>query len=193
MKTLAKTAGTATVYLVLASLMVGLLGCSEAGPVGVELEGESMEVQQDAVAPAKRALWGTAYSTFNMGFFADPTRPSWIGTVTIDDVEYGMVFYSLGAAYRGRSFHFEERWELYSWVDFDFVTQALTTGDLLMWGLNEGVEAPPPGNHFESSGRVEEAFGVFSMWKGRHLHAVGTVLFDSDGNPLSATGTFRWN
>jgi hypothetical protein len=60
-----------------------------------------------------------------------------------------------------------------------------------MWGLNEGVE--PPNDHFVANGIVEEAFGDFAAWNGRHFHLSGQVDFHTDGYPLSATGSFRLN
>jgi len=172
-------------------LLLGVLGCSETGPAGVEWANESVDSQEGAATLAKRPFWANVNTSFNLGFFADMTKPSWVGTVTSEGSEYGIVFYSLGAEYRGQAFHFLERVEIYTWVDFDFETQTLTTGEPLMWGINRGVE--PPNDHFAANGIVVEAFGHFSMWEGRHFHVGGEVAFHPDGYPLSAAGSFRLN
>lgn len=168
-------------------VLVGLVGCKSDVPTTPI----NYDAEQDAATMSKRPFWAMVTTDFNLGFFADMTKPSWVGTITSDETEYGIVFYSLGAEYRGRAFHFLERVEIYTSVDFDFATQTLTTGDLLMWGTNKGVE--PPNDHFAANGIVEEAFGNFSMWEGRHFHVGGEVAFHPDGYPLSAAGGLRLN
>lgn len=181
MKTLAKRAGAATVYLVLAFLMLGLLGCSEAGPVGVELEGESLEVQQDAVVPlGKKPLEGPF-----VGWFVPEPGGMW----TVNGVEYYGPGANLGTGkpfeevIRGKAWFFEEELKLYNpagelvlILHYNGVMRQLSKL-VWVWTIN---------------GVVEEAYGEFAMWVGRKVHGDGIVEFTPDGIPYS-TGTLRLN
>ena len=149
------------------------------------------DAKQDVVNLSKKPFWATTSLNFNLGVFADVTKPSWVGTITSDGTEYGIVFYTLGAEYRGPAFHFEERVEIYTSVNFDFATQTLDTGDLLIWGFNSGLVAP--NNHWVANGVVEEAFDDFSTWEGRPFQFSGEVTYHPDGYPISAAGSFRVN
>jgi len=176
-------------------LVVGLLGCNEPSMVAVDSEpaGSPAEVATLSQMPFR----AENDALFNLGFFSDPTKPSWIGVLTHDTGTYGIVFYSIGSGksypenVRGRSFHFEEIWEVYTWVNFDFGTQILTHGDLLLSGSNVGIVAP--NDLFHSDGTVEEAYGEMAEWLGAHEHTSGYVVYTTDGLPESAHGEFRLN
>jgi len=176
-------------------LMVGLVGCNEPGLVAVD--NELPDASTEAATLSKAPFQAELNSLFNLGFFSDPTKPSWIGMLTHDGGTYGIVFYSIGSGkpfsenVRGMAFHFEEIWEVYTWVNFDFGTQILTHGDLLLSGSNVGIVAP--NDLFHSDGTVEGAYGEMAEWLGAHEHTSGYVVYTTDGLPESAHGDFRLN
>jgi hypothetical protein len=176
-------------------LLVGLLACNESTPVAVD--SETVSAASQTAALAKNPFRAENHSLFNLGFFADPSKPSWVGQLTYDGGTYGIVFYSTGSGkpfpenVRGSAFHFEEIWEVYTWVDFDFDTQTLSTGDLVLRGIGTGLVAP--NGEFHSDGPVTEAYGDMAMWLGRHEHTSGMVTYLPDGLPLRADGELRIN
>jgi hypothetical protein len=178
-----------------------IAGCTE-NPIQTEPDVVSVLSPEAILEPsaargATQPLWATVNVDFNLGFFADPTQPSWVGTLTVDTEDYGIVFWSIGSGkpfangFRGSAMFFEEIWGVYTWVDFDFVNQTLAVGDLLMSGRNAGVSTR--NGKFRGNGVVEEAFAGMSMWEGRHVHEAGRIAFNPDGSPHSATGVFRVN
>lgn len=121
-------------------------------------------------------------------FVFDPSSGSdisWVGTIDFEGYPtYQIVFHSVGAELRGKSFHFAESWEIFN-----------SSGALLLAGADEGVEPPLNENKetqkFMSNGVVEVANAPFEMWLGRSVHQGGVVFSDETGT--YASGTLRIN
>lgn len=152
-----------------------------------------------APANAKSPLTGEMDLGFNLGWTEPGTDvPIWVGTVTIDEADYGMAFFNIGT---GKPFaehpsasvsFFGEIWEIYD-VDTGVMDPAaFVRGDILMAGTDQGVVSFN-NNKYRMNGSVEEAYGIFEMWAGRRVHMSGTVEFYPFGAPQFAPGTFRVN
>ena len=168
-------------------LTVGLVGCSESFPT------ESVDGPA-ATQLAKKPFVGTNYALFNPGIFVDHTKPSWYGSFTAGGVDYGEVFFSLGSGkpyphnVTGQAFHAKERFEVYTWIEFDPETQTLETGELLMVGINTGVQV---GDVFHAHGRILEAYGPFEGLAGRPQSGRAVVEWAAPGLPYSASGVMN--
>ena len=183
----------------LSVVLLFALGCTETLPTDVEQsqvvisDGSTFDVPAPV---SKNSLIGTGISSFNPGLFADPVNnPSWYGTTTIDGTSYGSVWYSLGSDkpfgadnIRGNAFFAAEIWKMYTWIDFDPVTQELETGDLLLVGYAAGVQTVKQ-NVYRAHGKVLEAYGDFEMYLGRPLSERAVVEFGDAGLPETALGT----
>jgi hypothetical protein len=177
-------------------LIVALAGCSEN--MLTESSG-TLEVSASTVpsgSVGKTPLRATNHALFNLGLFDDPiNNPSWYGTFTANGVDYGQVFFSLGSGkpfeenIKGRAFFAMEYFYVYTWIDFDPATQTLITGDLLMKGLNTGVQDPQ--GVFHAHTVVLEAYGPFAMYEGRHGSGAAEVEWAAPGIPYSASGILR--
>jgi hypothetical protein len=154
-------------------------------------------------AEAKKPLSGGMDLGFNVAF-AGPglVQPIWVGTVTLDDVEYGMAFFNIGT---GKPFDespspavsfFGEVWEIYDFETGNMDPSGFERGDIVMTGPDAGVVSFN-NNKYRMNGSVENAhegtLRDFSGWEGRNVHMSGTVLFDELGSPQFAPGTFRVN
>jgi hypothetical protein len=146
-----------------------------------------------APAQAQKPVWGDMYLEFNLAWPGPSTTiPDWTGTVTINGVEYGMLFFNFWSGkpfdfpFKGSEKHpvifFGERWEIYDMV----------TGGLLLMGYDEGVTTSV-NSKFRMNGFVAEAFGVFAGLEGRNVHMSGTYTSHPFGAPHIATGPFRIN
>ena len=174
-------------------LIAALAGCTETFPT------EATETEAEILAQsAKQPFVGHNSTLFNPGFFLDFTKPTGYGTFVVegaDDVEYGQVFYSLGTGKpfgdpaTGNAFHSAERFEIYTWIDFDVSTQTLSTGDLLMTGVSTGVSVH--GVEFKAHGRILEAYGPFEGLAGRPSSSSATVTWGSSGLPYSSSGVIK--
>lgn len=152
-----------------------------------------------APANANSPLSGDMELGFNLGYTEPGTEvPVWVGTVTIDEAEYGMAFFNIGT---GKPFadqpsasvsFFGEIWEIYD-VDTGVMDPAaFERGDILMSGTDEGVGSLI-NSKYRMNGSVDEASGVFEMWVGRRVHMSGTIEFYPFGAPQFAPGSFRVN
>jgi hypothetical protein len=161
-----------------------------------------------AVAPAtaKTPLIGTMDLQFNLGSLEPGDEvPGWVGTVTIDGVDYGMAFFNLGTGKpfdsqpSGGVIFFEETWVIYQDLHFvfeevegGFILTEFDPGDVLLSGYDRGVVTVANGT-YRMNGFVEEANGPYTSWLGRQVHMSGTVIFSAQGAPNFAPGTFRLN
>ncbi|NNE34222.1 MAG: hypothetical protein HKN13_03235 [Rhodothermales bacterium] len=170
-------------------VLIAVVGCTDTFPTEPLEAGTEIQSQV-----AKKPFVATNSALFNPAIFTDHTKPSWYGTYTVDDVEYGQVFYSMGTGkpfddpVTGQAFHAMESFEVYTWIDFDPELQTLTTGDLLMTGVNLGVQTQ---SVFRSHGRILEAHGPFEGLAGRPLSGRATVEWAAPGLPYSASGVMK--
>lgn len=152
-----------------------------------------------AAADAKKPLVGEMDLNFNLSWTEPGTEvPIWVGTVTIDDVAYGMAFFNIGS---GKPFaanpspavlFFGEIWEIYDAGTGVMDPAAFERGDILLAGLDAGVVSFA-NSKYRMNGSVEVANGGFSTWAGRNVHMSGIIEFDTAGVPQFAPGEFRIN
>jgi hypothetical protein len=155
-------------------------------------------------ADAKKPLEGEMELQFNRGWSEPQTEvPIWVGTITIDEEEYGMAFFNVGT---GKPFVGQpnpdhvifagEIWTIYEHLEFGFdengVLATFEPGNVLLSGPDSGT-VTLANNKYRLNGSVEEANGQFSFWLGHTVHMRGVVEFDADGAPRFAPGTFRLN
>ncbi|MFX1506894.1 MAG: hypothetical protein ACFFDC_12390 [Promethearchaeota archaeon] len=141
--------------------------------------------------------------------------PDWVGTITIDGEEYGMVFFAIGSGkafdddFKGNVHFFKEIWAIY---DTDFDLKSLIPSDdpadweywlpvnepdeLALWGYDKG-QTNVQNSKYRMNGNIEEAFGDFGKWTGRNVHMSGIITWQIlPGDivaPETAPGTFRIN
>ncbi|MFX1301208.1 MAG: hypothetical protein ACFFAL_05630 [Promethearchaeota archaeon] len=161
-----------------------------------------------AAAPvqAKKPLIGDMNLEFNLGW-AGPSDviPEWVGTITINEVDYGMVFFNLGtgkpfaSAGEGNVLFYGEIWAIYEWVTFDFESQVLETGELILMGTDEGVLSFA-NSKYRMNGVVTEVGVGWEIYNGRNVHMSGYIEWQTlqtpDGPvvaPYKAPGIFRIN
>jgi len=159
-----------------------------------------------APANAKTPLVGTMDLQFNLAWPGPSVEvPDWVGTVTIDGVEYGMAFFNTGT---GKPFDsqpsdgvifFEETWVIYQDLHFafeeieaGFILTEFEPGEVLLSGYDSGVVVLANGS-YRMNGFVEEAYDPYASWLGRQVHMSGTVLFSAQGAPNFAPGMIRLN
>ena len=153
-------------------------------------------------AEAKKPLSGEMDLGFNLTWTEPGTEePVWVGTVTLDDVEYGMAFFNIGT---GKPFDespspavsfFGEVWVIYDVDTGNMDPSGFVPGHIVMTGPDAGVVSFN-NNKYRMNGSVKNTYeGTrdFSGWEGRNVHMSGTVLFDKLGFPQFAPGTFRVN
>ena len=142
---------------------------------------------------ANQPLYGEMNLEFNLAWPGpSETIPDWFGTITINGIEYGMLFYNFWTGkpfanpFKGNVDHptifFGERWEI----------SDLATGELLLWGYDDGVTTVV-NNKFRMNGNVVGAFGIFEGWEGRSVHMSGVIEWYPFGAPHFAVGPFRIN
>ncbi len=170
-------------------------------------------------AQAKEPLIGTMDLEYNLGCPGPQDEiPDWVGTITIDGEEYGMLFFAIGSgkafddAWVGKIHFFEEIWAIYD-TNFDF-TDLIPSGDptdwedwlpsndpeeLVLWGYDYG-QTNIQTSKYHMNGNVEEAAGSFTSWEGRSVHMSGVIEWQNLGTPEDpimaphyAPGTFRIN
>lgn len=159
-----------------------------------------------APATAETPLVGAMDLQFNLAWPGPSEEiPDWVGTVTIDGVEYGMAFFNTGTGKpfasqpKGGVIFFEETWVIYHDLHFafeetdaGFVLTEFEPGDVLLSGYDRGVVSLANGA-YRMNGFVEEANDPYASWLDRQVHMSGTVMFSAQGAPLYAPGTFRLN
>lgn len=160
-------------------------------------------VSTTAAVSAKNPLIGTLDLQFNLAWPGPQDEiPDWIGTITIDDVEYGMAFFAIGsgkpfATDPSTSVHFfEEIYVIYFELDFTFnedgVLVYFEEGDIALWGYDVGI-TNMINSKYHMTGNVEEAYGIFEPWIGRNVFMSGIIEWYPFGAPQYAPGTFRIN
>jgi hypothetical protein len=149
-------------------------------------------------AQAEQPIYGEMDLEFNLLWAGpSPSVPEWVGTVTIDGNEHGMVFFNIGTGKpfaipaQGNAFFFGEIWVIYDWITFDFGTGAFAHGDELLWGHDSGVVTV--NDKYRMNGNVEAAFGIYEGLGGRTVHMSGLIEWYPFGAPQYAPGTFRIN
>jgi len=161
-----------------------------------------------AVAPlnAKAPLVGEMDLEFDVDWPGpqQTVEPSWVGTVTFEEGEYGMAFFPVGT---GKSFEedppfkggppkvhfFEEVWRIYELGDgFSYTVDDFTPGPLVMEGSDTGI-TNIKNSKYHMNGIVDIANGPFEEWIGRSVHMRGLVEWAGPGVPQYGDGTFRIN
>lgn len=160
-----------------------------------------------SVAPvsANAPLTGAMDLQFNLGWPGPQDEiPIWVGTITIDGVEYGMAFFNIGS---GKPFEsdpstsvifFQEIWKIYDMDGFvfDFDTSGFLTefveGPVLLRGHDRGIVSLK-NSKYQMNGSVAEAAEPFEEWVGSNVHMSGIIEFYPFGAPQFAPGTFRSN
>lgn len=155
-----------------------------------------------AVIDAKKPLYGTMDLQFNLGFPGPQTEiPDWLGYITINGEEYGMVFFNIGT---GKPFagspsdsvvFFGEIWVIYEWINIqfdEFGVAEWTHGSVVLLGTDEGIVSLN-NDKYHMTGEVTEAYGEFSEWTGRNVYMSGVIQWYPFGAPQYAPGTFRIN
>lgn len=154
-------------------------------------------------------LTGSMDLQFDLGWPGyQQETPDWIGTITINKIEYGMVFFAFetGKPFanpaKGGAFFFGEKWVIYDTLDFEFDEDGylmyFDPGQELLWGYDQGVTVQ--NSKYHMTGNVEEAYGIFSMWEGRNVYMSGKIIWqivDTPEGPIVmphyAPGSFRIN
>ncbi|MFW9885787.1 MAG: hypothetical protein ACFFEX_15480 [Candidatus Thorarchaeota archaeon] len=168
---------------------------------------------------ATRPITGSMDLEFNLLWpGAGDKVPDWVGTITIDGKEYGMLFFAIGsgksfvtdlANLKGNIHFFEEIWAIYDMGDQSF--PAIPNGDdsawaywlpmnspdeLVLWGHDKG-QTNLQTNDYHMAGNVEMAGGSFSIYDGRSVHMSGEIIWYESGPfagaPHFAPGYFRIN
>ena len=152
-----------------------------------------------APAQAEQPLYGDMALEFNLGWSGPGLDiPEWVGTITIDGADYPMAFFNMGSGkpfvdpFTGNVLFFGEVWKVYDWMTFDFVSQTLVEGPVLLWGTDEGV-VTLANDKYRMNGTVEGATGRFAWLQGRPVHMSGIIEWFPFGAPQYAPGTLRVN
>ena len=157
-------------------------------------------------ANADKPLYGVMDLEFNLGWPGPQDAiPDWFGVITIDGEEYPMAFFNIGTgkpfvdpskqpllALGGHVIFFGEIWKIYESASFDFDTQELVEGPVLLEGTDEGV-VTLANSTYRMNGRVEEASLPFEDREGRNVHMSGIIEWHTFGAPNFAPGTLRIN
>jgi hypothetical protein len=155
------------------------------------------------IIDAKKPLYGTTDLQFNLGFPGPQTEiPVWLGTINIDNEEYGMIFFNIGS---GKSFvdtpsesntFFGEIWVIFEWIEIEFdefgALASWNAGPKVLLGTDEGV-VTFKNDKYRMNGEVTEAYGIFSGWIGRSVYMNGIIQWYPFGAPQYAPGEFRIN
>lgn len=150
------------------------------------------------IASARTPLQGSMGLQFNLGWPGPQADiPDWVGTITIDDTQYGMAFFALGTgktfdADPSTSVHFfEETWTVYASLEYEFDSDGILTvfspGVVLLTGPDTGI-TNMVNSGYHMTGRVAEASGPFEMWGGRPVYMSGVIDWYPSGAPQYAPG-----
>ena len=168
-----------------------------------------------AVLVKAEPLRGTMALEFNLAWFeVGPQEgvPDWVGTIEINDVTYGMLFFAIGSGKPftadppGGSVHFfEEIWAIYDMGDKVFPEIPTLDGweywlpddnppdELILCGHDVGI-TNRINSKYHMNGNVEYAAEGWETYLGRNVHMSGEIIWDEiTGFPLYAPGTFRMN
>jgi hypothetical protein len=150
-------------------------------------------------ATAQDKLAGTMDLSWN-GCWTGPNEaiPDWTGTIDIDGDVYDMLFWNVGTGWppgqtpEAPYAAFNEIWAIYDGLELAFDDEcAVETfeGDLVLWGHDAGLLDTETAG-YEMTGTVTQAFGDFADLTDGSVTMGGTVVFDEEGNPLTAPGEF---
>jgi hypothetical protein len=174
------------VFLVIGSVMI-FFGCQEDSTLE-PVSHQSNQVESALAKPTPNLI-GKIVTDFT---FTPPTF--WNGTVDFGKAgKYGLTFISYGPPRDySQASPFEEDFIIYK-LDGDWKIPE----NVYIKGSNTGVvtyanKAPEPVN-FLANGKIEEAYGLFEMWKDRKIHIRGHVFWKSVGVPDGAVATLRIN
>ena len=158
-----------------------------------------------APASATRPLVGEMELQFNPGWPGPgEVEPVWVGTVTIDDHEYGMAFFNTGT---GKPFDappsdsvsfFEETWTIYRTLSFEFNDDGTLNmdewepGEVVLSGYDRGVFSVA-NSKYRMNGYVEVAADDFEERIGSRVHMSGVLEYADNGAPQYAPGVIRIN
>jgi hypothetical protein len=154
---------------------------------------------------AKRPLIGQMDLQFNLAW-PGPQKdiPDWVGTITLNNTEYGMAFFCYGSGKPfdtdppGLSVHFfAEIWTIYEWLEYEFDENGCLTvfnrGPMVLNGTDEGITSLI-NTKYHMTGKVTEAFAPFTIWHDRNVYMSGLIEWYEDiPAPHFAPGTFRIN
>lgn len=153
-------------------------------------------------AEARRPLVGEMDLQFNLAWSGpSETVPDWVGTITIDEVEYGMAFFNTGngkpfAEHPGPNVFFEETWVIYDELDLEFnpagEVVSFEPGEVVLAGYDAGITTVK-NSKYHMNGYVHDAEGDFAHWMGRSVHMMGLIEWYPFGAPQFAPGVFRIN
>lgn len=152
-------------------------------------------------ATAKKPVVGEMDLEFNLLYdgSTDLSIPTWVGTITFDDDEYGMAFFPTGS---GKPFDtdpnlnvhfFEEVWVVYETLDSEFDNGALVKfepGDVVLQGVDSGI-TNITASKYHMTGTVDIAEGPFEAWEGRKVYMRGSIDWYEFGAPHFGPGIFR--
>ena len=152
---------------------------------------------------ARQPLFGDMDLQFNLAWPGpNETIPDWVGTITIDEDEYGMAFFATGsgkpfAADPSSSVHFfEETWVIYDELDFTFnpdgTLATFVPGDVVLSGYDAGI-TNMKNSKYHMNGYVDVAEGDFADWMGRSVHMMGLIEWYPFEAPQFAPGVLRIN
>jgi hypothetical protein len=163
-------------------------------------------------AQAKNPLYGAMDLEFNTAWPGPQDEvPDWVGAITIDGEEYGMLFFAIGSGkafddnLKGNVHFFEEIWAIYD-TDFDLTSLIPSSSaadweywlpcnhpdELVLWGYDQG-QTNIRTSKYHMTGSVEEAFNEFSAGEGRNVYMSGVIEWYETGGPHYAPGTLRIN
>ncbi len=160
-----------------------------------------------AVVPvqAQKPLIGIMDLQFNLAW-PGPQKdvPDWVGTITINDIEYGMAFFCYGSGKPfdtdppGLTVHFfAEIWTIYESLDFEFdETGCLTAfepGPIVLNGTDEGI-TNLINTKYHMTGKVTQAYAPFAIWQDHNVYMRGLIdWYENIPAPHYAPGIFRIN
>ena len=163
-------------------------------------------------AQAKKPLYGAMDLEYNTAWPGpQDVIPDWVGTITIDGEEYGMLFFAIGSGkafddnLKGNVHFFEEIWAIYdtevdltlkipsdSAADWEYWLPDNGPEELVLWGHDKG-QTNVRTSKYHMTGSAEGAFGDFMMWEDRSVYMSGVIDWYGPGEPHYAPGTFRIN
>jgi hypothetical protein len=117
----------------------------------------------------------------------------WFGTATFDDVDYGVVYYTVTTHGSEVTSHWTETWDMYDYHEALFLIDegvliGFNPGEAVVSGTDSGM------THWKNftwvgNGSIDMANAPFEEWEGHRTHISG----DFDLAAGTASGTVRFN